>query len=42
MPNFSSIAGLEEPEKFGGGVMWVPNDYYVLLQPELHLSWNLG
>ena len=32
MPNFSSLAGLEVPEKFGvGGVGgWVPSEYYVL------------
>ena len=36
MPNFSSLAGLEVPEKFGvvggvawGGVGWVPSEYYV-------------
>ena len=32
MPNFSSLAGLEVTEKFvwsGGGVGWVPSEYYV-------------
>ena len=34
VPNFSSLACLEVPEKLGvcggvGGVVWVPSDYYV-------------
>ena len=32
VPNFSCLAGLEVTEKFvrgGGGVGWVPSDYYV-------------